>query len=113
MGRIANAQRAALKASATAFIAEPLEYRIEHRGEERRVARLQGSTTGRDYGTVHPLLGRRLIVSANACQHLSNPERLPDLIHALNQFFDARPAERAKATDDLFAAAIACGALEE
>lgn len=113
MGRIETAYRAARSEHAHAYIEEPLEYIIEHPKPEVRVARLRGATTGRDYGCVHSLLGRRVVVSANACMHIQKPELLPELIRALNSFFDARPQERAKATDDLWDAAVACGALED
>lgn len=95
------------------FLNEPLEFHIEHPDDETRVARITGSASLRAYGSVHSLLGRRLVASFNACREVERPEELPKLFDALTKFFEAKPADRAKAIDNLWNAAVAAGVLTD
>lgn len=96
-----------------AYINELLEHQVVQLPGGRRAAYIRGAKSGQRYGTVHSLLGRRLVASANACRGMRNPDLLPDLIAAVNAVLSARRAEQAEAIDKLFDEAARCGVLED
>lgn len=96
-----------------AYINELLEHQVVQLPGGRRAAYIRGAKSGQRYGTVHSLLGRRLVASANACRGIRNPDLLPDLIAAVNAVLSARRAEQAEAIDKLFDEAARCGVLED
>lgn len=96
-----------------AYINELLEHQVVQLPGGRRAAYIRGAKSGQRYGTVHSLLGRRLVASANACRAIRNPDLLPDLIAAVNAVLSARRAEQAEAIDKLFDEAARCGVLED
>lgn len=96
-----------------AYITELLEHQLVKLPDGRRVAYIRGAKSGRRFGAVHPLLGRRLVVSANACRRIRNPDLLPGLIAAVNAVLSAKRSEQAEALNRLWDAAVAAGALED
>lgn len=98
---------------AGAYINELLEHQVVQLPGGRRAAYIRGAKTGQRYGTVHSLLGRRLVASANACRTVRNPDRLPDLLAAVNAVLSAKRSEQAEAIERLWDAAVAAGALED
>jgi hypothetical protein len=96
-----------------AYISELLEHQVVQLPAGRRAAYIRGAKSGRRYGTVHSLLGRRLVASANACRTIRNPDLLPGLIAAVNAVLSAKRAEQAEAIERLWDAAVAAGALED
>jgi len=96
-----------------AYINELLEHQLVKLPDGRRVAYIRGAKSGRRFGAVDPLLARRMVVSVNACRTVRNPDRLPDLLAAVNAVLSAKRSEQAEAIERLWDATVAAGALED